>query len=281
MVRLLDSIGKATNTIDAANNGITSLTTLVQSAKSIAQQARQATGATSTYSSLDASSNILSSTNLNGSESVATFTGANTAVRKNELEAKTISISGAAVVGENIATDTGVNTAALGNRLDAQAIAFAGATITETKATASATTAKTDGALTGTPPTGTVRVAVSTRNGAVANFDVALIAADDTQAEVISRFAATTSTVNGVAGTRLDSLVNVTFDAGDHLTLTAITASTDFTILNNANSGGTTTDVALTNLGLTGTEVNSTKNSSSLFDQMLTNDATIQGKNFF
>src|SRR3954454_16102699 len=68
---LLDSIGQATKTLDAANNGITSITQLVQSAKSIAQQARQATAAVNTYSAVDASSNILSATNLNGSESVA------------------------------------------------------------------------------------------------------------------------------------------------------------------------------------------------------------------
>src|SRR5438874_12441313 len=39
---LLDSIGQAQKTLDAANTGLTSLTKLVQSAKSIALQARQA-----------------------------------------------------------------------------------------------------------------------------------------------------------------------------------------------------------------------------------------------
>src|ERR1043166_4058547 len=39
---LLDSIGQAQKTLEAADKGITSLTTLVQSAKSIAKQARQA-----------------------------------------------------------------------------------------------------------------------------------------------------------------------------------------------------------------------------------------------
>ncbi|MEA2937385.1 MAG: flagellin, partial [Alphaproteobacteria bacterium] len=37
---LLDSIGQAQKTLDAANTGLTSLTKLLQSAKSIAQQAR-------------------------------------------------------------------------------------------------------------------------------------------------------------------------------------------------------------------------------------------------
>src|SRR6266704_7150840 len=38
---LLDSIGQAQKTLDAANTGLTSLTKLVESAKSIALQARQ------------------------------------------------------------------------------------------------------------------------------------------------------------------------------------------------------------------------------------------------
>ncbi|WP_040622800.1 flagellin N-terminal helical domain-containing protein, partial [Rhodovulum sp. PH10] len=46
---LLDSIGQAVKTLEAANNGITSITKLVQSAKSIAQQARSATAPATTY----------------------------------------------------------------------------------------------------------------------------------------------------------------------------------------------------------------------------------------
>src|ERR1043165_8212640 len=38
---LLDSIGQAQKNLEAADKGLTSLTTLVQSAKSIAKQARQ------------------------------------------------------------------------------------------------------------------------------------------------------------------------------------------------------------------------------------------------
>ena len=44
---LLDSIGQAQQTLDAADNGITSLTKLVESAKSIAKQARQSAQPTS------------------------------------------------------------------------------------------------------------------------------------------------------------------------------------------------------------------------------------------
>ncbi|MFD2184218.1 flagellin [Rhodoplanes azumiensis] len=49
---LLDSIAQGIKTIEAANNGITSLTKLVQSAKSIAQQARSATAPSATYDAL-------------------------------------------------------------------------------------------------------------------------------------------------------------------------------------------------------------------------------------
>jgi flagellin-like hook-associated protein FlgL len=46
---LLDSIGQAQKTLDAANQGLTSLTKLVQSAKSLAQQARQVAEPQTTY----------------------------------------------------------------------------------------------------------------------------------------------------------------------------------------------------------------------------------------
>lgn len=45
---LLDSISNATQTLDAANNGLTSLTKLVQSAQAIAQQALQSASTTAT-----------------------------------------------------------------------------------------------------------------------------------------------------------------------------------------------------------------------------------------
>lgn len=49
---LLDAIGQAQKTLDAADKGISSLTTLVESAKSIAKQARQTTSATYSYAAV-------------------------------------------------------------------------------------------------------------------------------------------------------------------------------------------------------------------------------------
>src|SRR5258707_2981375 len=46
---LLDSVGNATQTLQAANNGITSLTKLVQSAQALAQQAQQSASTTGKY----------------------------------------------------------------------------------------------------------------------------------------------------------------------------------------------------------------------------------------
>lgn len=46
---LLDSISNATQTLQAANNGLTSLTKLVQSAQAIAQQAQTSAGTTATF----------------------------------------------------------------------------------------------------------------------------------------------------------------------------------------------------------------------------------------
>src|ERR1043165_1969564 len=64
---LLDSIGQAQKTLEAADKGITSLTTLVQSAKSIAKQARQAAAPTTTYSAIGTGGTAQS-------ESLGTFT---------------------------------------------------------------------------------------------------------------------------------------------------------------------------------------------------------------
>jgi flagellin len=55
---LLDSIGQAQSTLQAANQGITSLTNLVQSAKSIANQARQIAQPQTTYQAVSATSSV-------------------------------------------------------------------------------------------------------------------------------------------------------------------------------------------------------------------------------
>src|SRR6478752_9282740 len=55
---LLDSIGQAQKTLEAANQGLTSLSKLVQSAKSIALQARQSAEPQTTYALAQATGNV-------------------------------------------------------------------------------------------------------------------------------------------------------------------------------------------------------------------------------
>jgi flagellin-like hook-associated protein FlgL len=65
---LLDNIGQAQKTLEAANQGITSLTKLVQSAQSLAKQAQQAAGPSTAYSTIGKGSTAQA-------ESLGTFTG--------------------------------------------------------------------------------------------------------------------------------------------------------------------------------------------------------------
>src|ERR1700681_3407954 len=68
---LLDQIGQAVQTISAANQGITSITTLLHSAQSIAQQAQSATAPTNTYGAVSQSGGIT------GTETVGNLVGSN------------------------------------------------------------------------------------------------------------------------------------------------------------------------------------------------------------
>src|SRR5215467_3024678 len=85
IANLLDGIGNGIQALKAADTGITSLTNLINTAKSIANQALQTQIGSTTYTSATASSNVLykgtaggttaatSSTTLGGT--VGTFTG--------------------------------------------------------------------------------------------------------------------------------------------------------------------------------------------------------------
>ncbi|MBI3436537.1 MAG: flagellar hook protein, partial [Proteobacteria bacterium] len=77
---LLDSIGQAQKTLEASDKGITSLTKLVESAKSIAKQARQAAQPAATFASVNSNANIAAAANLNGDEVIGSLTGNNTSL---------------------------------------------------------------------------------------------------------------------------------------------------------------------------------------------------------
>jgi len=85
---LLDSIGQAQQTLSAADQGLGSLTKLVESAKSIAKQARQAAQPTSnTFGTITV-------TGTAQAEVLATHTGASFTVANNTTYAFTINING-------------------------------------------------------------------------------------------------------------------------------------------------------------------------------------------
>ncbi len=102
---LLDSIGQAQQTLSAADQGITSLTKLVESAKSIAKSARQSPQPTS---------NTFGQITVNGTaqaETLASVTGTSFAVANNTTYSFNININGAGVqtvsyVSDATATDT-------------------------------------------------------------------------------------------------------------------------------------------------------------------------------
>jgi flagellin-like hook-associated protein FlgL len=85
---LVDSIGQAQKTLEAADNGITSLTKLVESAKSIAKQALQAPLSTTTYGAVTQVGTVATG------ETLGTVTGASFTVANDTTYAFTINING-------------------------------------------------------------------------------------------------------------------------------------------------------------------------------------------
>jgi flagellin len=96
---LLDSIGQATQTLKAADQGITSLTKLVESAKSIAKQARQAPQpASTTYNAVTISSDPVN-------ESLASVVGTSVSVANSTTYSFEININGGAATTVSFVSD--------------------------------------------------------------------------------------------------------------------------------------------------------------------------------
>jgi len=103
---LLDSIGQAVQTLNAADQGITSLTSLVQSAKSIATQAEQSTKGTVNYTNITGSVAITADrTRVTGPTAVATGNIGKTASVKGAYSINASSLAGAANHDTLVVTD--------------------------------------------------------------------------------------------------------------------------------------------------------------------------------
>ena len=107
---LLDAIGQATSTLQAADQGITSLTSLVQSAKSIATQAEQASKGVVNYTNITGSVTIAADrTRVTGPVSVATGDSSATASVQGNYVFNASSFAGAAS-GDTLQLTNGTTT---------------------------------------------------------------------------------------------------------------------------------------------------------------------------
>jgi flagellin-like hook-associated protein FlgL len=103
---LLDSIGQAQKTIEAADHGISAITKLVESAKSVAKQAQQTTQPAATYAlAVTGNAAIAADTAAVATGTVGSLTGATTLTSLGITNGQTISISD----GTNTVTHTVVN----------------------------------------------------------------------------------------------------------------------------------------------------------------------------
>src|SRR6266571_90902 len=89
---LLDAIGQGQKILEASDQGITSITKLVQSAKAVATQARQAPKPVTTYAAVSQNTDVSASTNLNGTEAISTVTSTIGAV-PSDMSAQAIALS--------------------------------------------------------------------------------------------------------------------------------------------------------------------------------------------
>ncbi len=104
---LLDAIGQSQKTIEAADHGITAITKLVESAKSIAKQAQQTTAPAATYALAITGNAAIPADDAVATGTVGSITGASTLASLGIADGETITISD----GTNTVTHT-VTTAA-------------------------------------------------------------------------------------------------------------------------------------------------------------------------
>jgi flagellin-like hook-associated protein FlgL len=113
---LLDSTATAINTIQAANNGITSITKLVQSAQALTSQAQQTTD-TTVRASLAAQFNAIrtqidqlsADSGFNGINLLSSATSANLTLTLNETATSTLTINAVNFTATGLALNTAAN----------------------------------------------------------------------------------------------------------------------------------------------------------------------------
>jgi len=250
---LLDSIGQAQKTLDAADQGISSLTKLVQSAKSIAKQARQASLGDVTYANTITGTvgSLTTATSLGGSG--LNLTNGNTlTVSDSNGNTSTYTVDNTQTVQEvldglNASANGGWTAAITGGKLEITSTSGADVTIAGSSGvlTAFGLTAGTQAA------TATVNTANSTRTSLEADYTAILSQIDQL---------ATDTSYNGINLLNGDNLKVVFNESGSSsLTISGVTldsaglgltapTSGDFQINSRVDSQIADLDTALTTL---------------------------------
>jgi flagellin len=250
---LLDSIGQAQKTLEAADQGITSLTKLVQSAKSIAKQARQASLGDVSYANTITGSvgSLTTATSLGGSG--LNLTNGNTlTVSDSNGNTSTYTVTNTETVQEvldglNASANGGWTAAITGGKLEITSTSGADVTIAGSSGVLSAfgLTAGTQAA------TATVNTANSTRTSLESDFNAILTQIDQL---------ATDTSYNGVNLLNGDNLKVVFNESGSSsLTISGVTfdsaglglsaaATNDFQVNAKVDAQIANLDTALTTL---------------------------------
>jgi len=241
---LLDGIGNGVQVLQAANTGISSLQKLVDSAKSVATQALQATVGYAAKSSVSVSINGATASNLLGTGAPidATFTGSNQVNNQSVIYSSNTGIGGvAAATHQNAYTDaTSTGTVATGNIRSAYtSTAQNGGVALQDSAAANATASTSLDAAAGTHLASGVLTALSgqtlTINGNTVTFNNGTTVSTVGSNTTIGLGSGTTATLDDIRAavqTAAGGSVTVAINAGRLDVTTGTTA--DFTVTGGA-----------------------------------------------
>jgi flagellin-like hook-associated protein FlgL len=219
---LLDSIGQAQKTLEAADKGLTSLTKLVESAKSIAKQAQQTTASGTTYS------NAITGNAAIAADSAAVATG----TVNLGTDAAAVGTGTVAIAADTAATLTGtVGSLTTGTTLD---IAGGGLTTGQTITVSDGTNTNTF-TVGATPANDDINDVLTALNGGSATWTASVNGSG--QLEVVSNNTNDTITVSGTAASALGFGVGNTTASATNATIGALTG----TLTVQQGSGATTT----------------------------------------
>jgi flagellin len=266
---LLDQVGQATQTLQAANQGLTSITSLLQQALSTAQQALQAPGpSTIAYGAITTNGTLKTRETagaLTSGAALGTTLGASNDTLNIVAAGTTYSVTLANTDTVAAVVNQINNTTGLGSTGAVTASTTAGGALILTSNSAGTSFSASDS----NGETGLSTLGVATAGSALgttlgANNDtLSIVTASNTYSVTLvntDTVAAVVNQINGTTGLGATGAITASTSAGGKLILTANNSSVSFTASNNNNEAGFTTPG-------TGTSVNTAVagNSTDLF----------------